>query len=264
MDPTKNLLTTFKDGRITHAIADIAVLPGSKKFVTCGGTTRALLWDLQTKQLARKFNGHSLRVNCVEHGASGDVLFTGGYDRLVVAHDLRARKEIQTLPICKDSVESLVVVGSTVIASDANGCVYHYDVRFGTLRIDNYHAPIGHISVSPDLRCLALSCQDGCVRMVELGTGLMLGKYQGGHVTTDYKIGCTFVDAGRTIVSGSENGHLVMYDVLSEKVQGVLNGGGGGGGGCGNAVCTMGMSRDYGYLISGGYDGMIQIWRKNS
>ena len=75
--------------------------------------------------LCRKFNGHSLRVNCVEHGASGDVLFTGGYDRLVVAHDLRARTEIQTLPICKDSVESLLVVGHDILASDANGCVYY-------------------------------------------------------------------------------------------------------------------------------------------
>jgi WD40 repeat protein len=52
-NPTKNILTTFNDGRITHPVADIAVLPGSKRFVTCGGTTRALLWDLNTKQLSR-------------------------------------------------------------------------------------------------------------------------------------------------------------------------------------------------------------------
>ena len=147
----------------------------------------------------RKFNGHSLRVNCVERGASGDVLFTGGYDRLVVAHDLRARAEIQTLPICKDSVESLLVVGHDILASDANGCVYHHDVRAGSLRIDNYHAPIGHMSVSPDGRCLALSCQDGRVRLVERATGLLLGTFAGSHVTTDYKIGCTFVDQGRTV-----------------------------------------------------------------
>jgi WD40 repeat protein len=52
-DPNKNLVATFNDGRITHSIADMTILPGSKKFITCGGTTRALLWDLKTKQLSR-------------------------------------------------------------------------------------------------------------------------------------------------------------------------------------------------------------------
>jgi len=72
-------------------------------------------------------------------------------------------------------------------------------VRAGRLRVDNYHAPIGHMSVSPDGRCLALSCQDGRVRLVERATGLLLGTFAGSHVTTDYKIGCTFADQGRTV-----------------------------------------------------------------
>jgi len=261
----KNLLTTFNDGRITHAIADIAVLPGSKQFVTCGGTTRALLWDLNTKQLTRKFNGHSLRVNCVEQGAFGEVLLTGGYDRLVVAHDLRTRNEIQTLPKCKDSVESLAVVDQDIIASDANGCVYTFDIRTGTLRTDEYHAPIGHLCISPDSRCIALSCQDGKVRLVERATGLLLSEFQGEHVTTDFKIGCAFVDHGRVVVTGSEDGKIVMYDTLTEKIHGILV--------SSNdnnqepertAVCTLGSSRDYGFLISGSYDGSIKVWSPSS
>ena len=279
-DTNKNLLATFNDGRITHAIADIAVLPGSKQFVTCGGTTRALLWDLNTKQLTRKFNGHSLRVNCVEHGASGDVLFTGGYDRLIVAHDLRSRTEVQTLPKCKDSVESIAIVGTDIVASDANGCMYTFDVRTGTLRIDNYHTPIGYFKISPDQRCAALSCQDGKVRLVERSSGLLLSTFQGAHVTTDFKIGCTFVNHGSVVVTGSEDGNIVMYDTVTEKIHGVLpkqvvddvrdsgssfrahrraspdNPEV-------TAVCTLGTSRDYGFFISGSYDGTISVWYKN-
>lgn len=141
-------------------------------------------------------------MNCVENGADGSVLLTGGYDRLVVAHDLRARTEIQTLPICKDSVESLVVYDTNIIASDASGNVYHYDIRKGTVRIDHYHVPIGYIETSPDHRSMVMSCQDGRVRLVETTTGMLLGTFTGGHETTDYKIGCTFVNGGRTIATG--------------------------------------------------------------
>jgi len=191
-------------------------------------------------------------------------------------------------------------------------------VRAGRLRVDNYHAPIGHMSVSPDGRCLALSCQDGRVRLVERATGLLLGTFAGSHVTTDYKIGCTFADQGRTVgtkwtlevrgtvyctdlfrlsfvcllfvfclsfvgfrlsfvvfllsaVTGSENGQVVMYDVMSEQVQGVLRppvlssvSNRRDYGRTGNeAVCTVGLSRDYHFLISAGYDGLVHVWKKN-
>ena len=96
-DPSAACLATFRDGRLSHPVADIAVMPGSRQFATCGGTTQALLWDLKTKQLVRKMSGHSLRVNCVAEGAQGAVLVTGGYDRSVCVHDLRSRGTIQTM-----------------------------------------------------------------------------------------------------------------------------------------------------------------------
>jgi len=264
-----SLLATFDDGRITHAVAGLAILPGSKQFVTCGGTTRALLWDLNTKQLVRKFNGHSLRVNCVAQGGhGGSVLFTGGYDRLVVAHDLRSRTEIQTLPKCTDSVESIAVVHQDILAADANGCLHTYDLRKGTIRKDMYHAPIGHASIAPgNGKCVALSCQDGRVRLVERSTGLLLCTFTGGHITTDFKIGCTFVDDGRIVVTGSEDGRVVMYDTMTEKILGVLDGSSTSAGHAllppeRVAVCALGTSRDYGFLVSGSYDGSIKVWHK--
>ena len=69
----------------------------------------------------------------------------------------------------------------------------------------------------------------------------------------------------RVVVTGSEDGKIVMYDTLTEKIHGILV--------SSNdnnqepertAVCTLGSSRDYGFLISGSYDGSIKVWSPSS
>jgi mitogen-activated protein kinase organizer 1 len=284
-DPATACLATFRDGRLSHPVADIAVLPGSRQFATCGGTTQALLWDLKTKQLVRKMSGHSLRVNCVAEGAQGSVLVTGGYDRSVCVHDLRSRGTIQTMErCCRDSVESVCVAGKEIIAASADGHVYVFDVAAGKLRVDGYHAPIGFIAPSrhDGGRTLLLSCQGGVgLCLTERATGLVLGRFRGAHRTTDFKIGCAFLDRGRMVCTGSETGDLVVYDTLSERAvhrlcpefeEGARGGGGSGGGAEAAwearrtrppeqvAVATLAASRDFGFLAAGSYDGSVRIW----
>lgn len=261
-------LAIFRDGRISHPVADIAIMPGSRQFATCGGNTQALLWDVKTKQLVRKMSGHSLRINCVTEGAGGSVLVTGGYDRSVSIHDMRSRSTIQTLEhCCRDSVEYVCVVGKEIIAASADGHVYVFDVAAGKIRIHGYHAPIGFMCSSLDGRTLLLSCQNGAgLQLTERATGLVLGQYCGAHKTTDFKIGCAFLDHGRKVCTGSESGEIVIYDSVTESAvdqlvppdmaqrqhlppEYV-------------AVTSLSSSRDYGFLAAGSYDGSIRIWEQ--
>jgi mitogen-activated protein kinase organizer 1 len=112
-----------------------AITRDNSKFASCGNDTTALLWDVASGQVLRKFWEHTGRVNCIAFnnsrgGTTGSsapteesVLITGCYDTLVRVFDLRARNQrpIQTLDGGRDSITSLVVTGHQIIASDVNG-----------------------------------------------------------------------------------------------------------------------------------------------
>ena len=234
----------------------------------------------------RKLSGPSLRINCVAEGANGSVLVTGGFDRSVCVHDMRSRVIIQTIErCCQDSVESVCVIGSDIIAASADGHVYVFDVAAGKLRINGYHAPIGFMA--PSLydggRTLLLSCQEGAgLCLTERATGLVLGRFRGAHRTTDFKIGCAFLDRGQMVCTGSETGDLVIYDTLSEQavyrlcpeVSSSASAGGAEASAVGLAawearrarppeqvaLATLASSRDFGFLAAGSYDGSVFIW----
>eukprot|EP00750_Incisomonas_marina_P005543 INCI14006.1.p1 GENE.INCI14006.1~~INCI14006.1.p1 ORF type:complete len:239 (+),score=23.40 INCI14006.1:258-974(+) len=179
------LLVKAFGGMHQKGALDTAICRDNSKFASCGNDNTALLWDVTSGQVLRKFWDHSGRVNCVAFNSRspGDesVLVTGCYDTQVRAFDLRARnsRPIQQLAGGHDSITSLVVTDYQIIAGDVHGVVNYYDLRKGTRTSDQLLAPVSSIALSNDGNCLLVSCLDSTLQLVEVATGEPMMTYKG-------------------------------------------------------------------------------------
>lgn len=67
------------------------------------------------------------------------MIVSGSYDKTVKIWDLKSRSfsPIQTLSEAKDSVTSIFVSPTEIIAASVDGCIRAYDIRAGRLRTDH-------------------------------------------------------------------------------------------------------------------------------
>lgn len=192
----------------------------------CNKTLHVL--DLVTAKSLRKLDGHhSGRINAVASHQQ-DVYLSASFDTTVALWDGRAlnnRKPIQVLSDAKDSVTDVHVTveggENQSISTDAyirtasvDGCVRTYDLRKGVLQCDNVGSSITAMALSKDRQCLAVSCLDGCIRLLDTSTGELLNTYQGDHVAGNYGLQVDILANDATVVSGSENGNVVLYDLV--------------------------------------------------
>ncbi|RKP14215.1 WD40-repeat-containing domain protein [Piptocephalis cylindrospora] len=201
-------------------VLDVCVAQDNSTFASCGGDRSAFLWDVATGQVLRRFPGHTQRVNAVALNQDASVIATGSYDTTVNLWDCRAiaRMPIQTLKEAKDSVTSLVITSNTIFSGSVDEEVRAYDLRAGgSLTSDCIGAPVTHISPSKDERCILTCTLDDRVRLMDREDGSALATFKG-HANASSKVRACFGHDDAHVLSGSEDGRLVVWDILAGKV----------------------------------------------
>ena len=216
-------------GGLTHPVSAVAVVESSEtqQLLLAACDKALVVMDLVTNQVVRRFQGHVGRINAVDAAPHAEAYVSGGYDGTVCIWDGRSSRDykpIQVLKDAKDSVTDLYVVpqaggGSAagmglIRTASVDGMVRTYDLRMGIVRNDNCHSSITSMASTYDGQCLAISCLDGTIRLMELETGALLNTYQGSHQAGQYGLGVAILADDATIVSGSEDGHGVCYDLV--------------------------------------------------
>jgi mitogen-activated protein kinase organizer 1 len=220
-------------GGLTHPVSAVAVVESSdtQQLLLAACDKTLVVTDLVTNQVLRRLQGHVGRINALGAAHKGEAYLSAGYDGTVCIWDGRSSRDykpIQVLKEAKDSVTDLYVVpqnessgggGSTaamglIRTASVDGMVRIYDLRMGVVKNDNCHSSITSISPTYDGQCLAISCLDGTIRLMELETGELLNTYQGSHKAGQYGLGVAILADDATIVSGSEDGHCVLYDLV--------------------------------------------------
>ena len=162
-----------------------AICEDNGKFASCGNDKNALLWDVATGKVIRKFWDHGGRVNCVALNSTTQggesVLVTGCYDTCVRVFDLKSRnsRPIQTLDYGKDSITDLIVSDHQIIASDVHGFVNYYDIRHGKRLCDQLQAPVSSMALSHDGKCMLYCCLDSSLQLIEAASGDHMIDYKG-------------------------------------------------------------------------------------
>ncbi len=117
------------------------------------------------------------------------------------------------------------------------------------------NAPVTTVRFSPNGRFILAHTLDSCIRLWDYVSGSCKKTYQG-HVNKKYSLGGAFGVSGNQgfIVSGSEDGDIMFWDVTNKEVVQRVSGHEG----VVSWVDTCPGSK--GAIVSGGLDGTVRIW----
>lgn len=271
-----NLIKTYK-GAHGYEVLDIAITKLNDKFATCGGDKSIFFWDVATGRTIARMRegganggGHTSRINTISLNKDDSVLFSGGYDKMICAWDLRtkSRDPIQMISDAKDSISSLTVLEHTVTACGIDGNVYTYDIRAGTKTVDHIGHSVTSVRASNDGNCLLLTCMDNCLRLLDRSNGQVLGAYQCPGLHTDaYKMDSCLTNDDAYVLAGSNDGNVYFFSLVEQEKVHVLGGGGEAAGeaketkvGHTKPVVSVDFHPKETYLVTASHDGTVRLW----
>ena len=199
----------------------------NSQIVSCGQDKTVILWDVSTGVPQRKWRGHAGTVNCVALNEDSTVCISGSIDATVKCWDMRSKSQepIQVLEEMKDSVTCLIVTDHEIMAGSADGKVRTYDLRNGRMITDmiTYDgSAVTSISMTSDGQCYLVSTTKASesIKLMDKTNGSMLQEYSGVPNTKGYRIECCVGFESRQVLSGSDNGHVLLYDLVKgDRVQ---------------------------------------------
>jgi mitogen-activated protein kinase organizer 1 len=257
-------IQTYADG-LTHPVTAVAVDKESTTLLAASDKT-LVVTDVVTQQVKRRFQGHDGCINAVAISDKSETYLSASYDATVRIWDGRSRsyEPIQILKEAKDSVTNVHVVqddGLALIRTGAvDGIVRTYDLRMGLIRCDDVGSSITSMAPTHDGECLVVSCLDGTIRLLGLESGELLNTYDSHHVAGQYGLECCVTSDDQTIVSGSEDGRVVLYDLVrATRVQSLE--------GHTRPTCSVAAHplREFSsVVITASFDGNAIVWANNA
>jgi mitogen-activated protein kinase organizer 1 len=286
LPPALNIQTY--SGGLTHDISALCVttapsLSSSSSQTLLAACNKTLVvTDLVSNQVKRRLgqHHHTGRINAVaattQYG--GEAYVTASYDATVAIWDGRSRdtKPLQVLKDAKDSVTSVYIRQQTsgggahnssssvkdysnniaiIRTASVDGIVRTYDLRKGLLQCDNFGSPVMSMAHTKDGNCLAVSCLDGTIRLMELETGELLNTYNSHHTAGQYGLDVDVLADDATIITGSENGACALYDLVRANMVQVLDGP------ARRPTCTVATHpKQSSVVVAASYDNSTVVW----
>ncbi|KAL3492213.1 WD40-repeat-containing domain protein [Aspergillus germanicus] len=266
---TGKLIHTF-EGHLA-GVSTISWAPDGATIASGSDDKTIRLWNVLTGKAHRTpFLGHHNYVYSIAFSPKGNMLASGSYDEAVFLWDVRSARVMKSLPAHSDPVSGIDVVwDGTLIASCAtDGLIRIWDTATGQcLRtlVHEDNPPVTAVKFSPNGKYVLAWTLDDCVRLWDYVEGRCLKTYQG-HTNRKYSLVGGFGVYGQTTprspgyafaVSGSEDGAVLCWDVVSKKVLQRIEGHDGVV--LGVDTCTTSQGR---YLVSCGLDGTVRVWEE--
>lgn len=223
---------------------------------------------MQGKAHPVPFVGHHNYVYAIAFSPKGNMLVSGSYDEAVFLWDVRSARVMRSLPAHSDPVAGIDVVhdGTLIVSCALDGLIRIWDTMTGQcLRtlVHEDNPPVTAVRFSPNGKFVLAWTLDDCVRLWNYVEGRCIKTYQG-HVNRKYSLAGGFGVYGAPgakpeafAVSGSEDGALLCWDVVSKKIlqrieahsDVVL----------GVDTCSVGGKR---FMVSCSLDRTVKIWEE--
>ena len=236
-------IQTYEDG-IRYTPTALYINNDSTR-ILIGSDKTAVLIDCITKKVLRQFHHHTAVINSVSMvmlSTTGvdQVYATASYDATVCLWDARSSNTYRPIQVLKDAKDSVTAVDVCSLSNEddamirtasVDGIVRTYDIRRGMLQCDNYGSPVTNMAYafkSDSVSYFAVSCLDGSIRVtneardwnrnvtagiVTLSTKPIICR--DGHVAGRYALECCFLANGTSLLTGSETGSAVLYDITT-------------------------------------------------
>mmetsp|Transcript_3084 Transcript_3084/g.6998 ORF Transcript_3084/g.6998 Transcript_3084/m.6998 type:complete len:290 (+) Transcript_3084:508-1377(+) len=195
------------------------------------------IFDAQTSDSLVEFRGHDNFVFCCQFNPSSNLLASGSFDETVKLWDVRSGQCVSTLPAHSDPVTAVSFNrdGTCVVSASHDGLIRVWDVATGEcLKTIFAHGnpPVSHVTYTPNGKFVLASTLDSTIRLWPMSVS---GKAKCSktyacqqHINTKYcivsKLLVSRPKRRQCVVTGSEAGNVILYDLQSRAVRQVLDG----------------------------------------
>ncbi|KAL7306548.1 hypothetical protein TKK_0001240 [Trichogramma kaykai] len=194
------------------------------QIVSCSMDKSVILWDVIAGTPVRRLRCHTGIVTTVRFNELSTIIVSGSQDNSVMLWDARSKAitPVQVLPDAKDSISSVRVSDREILTASYDGFIRRYDIREGRLVTDCMGEIVTCASFTKDNRCVLVSCADGTIKLMDRDTGELLSEYEGLE-KSDYCIESSVNKDDNIVLSGSSDGRIWMWNLISKKVVGHLS-----------------------------------------
>lgn len=191
-------------------------------FVCSGSADKSVFYyDVATTKIIRKFRGHVGRVQCVKFNKNdSNLIISGSIDSKVKFWDLRSRSfdPVQEIDDCKDSVTYIDLIESEILICCLDKHNRIYDLRYGKLYDDYIGEAVTCSHFSKDNQCVLTSVLANKIYLFDKTNGELLNEFSG-HLNKSYQLENCMNNDSNEIISGSEDGHVYVWDLIGANVK---------------------------------------------
>lgn len=182
-------------------------------------------WDVESSSCIRTYTGHASYVVCVDRHPWDTIVASGSFDETVILWDVRAGRQLRCLPAHSDPVTSLDFVfdGTLLATGSHDGLVRLWDVGSGKCLLtllQDITCPIACVSFTPNGKYLLVGTLNNELLLWDYKKNRIVKRYKG-HLTNQYNVMCLSmqIDENAALLTGSEDGRVVCYDIQANVVK---------------------------------------------
>ena len=213
----------------SRGINDVSWSPQAPYIATASDDKTLRLWDANTAEALVEFRGHSNFVFCVRFNPQSNLLVSGSFDETVKLWDVRTGDCVSTLPAHSDPVTGVDLNrdGTCIVSGSHDGLLRIWDTATGECLKTIYaqaNPPVSMVRYSPNGKYVLAGTLDGKLRLWKTSTCC---KTYHSHTNTKYCLASDFLVSNpkrHSVVTGSEDGKVYLYDLNSTKTTQILEG----------------------------------------
>ncbi len=217
---TASTIAPLLEWQVADAIDVTAFHPSQNQLATGGRDNAVRLWDSTTGNETAILSGHSNWITSLAYSPDGTVLASGGRDNMIWMWNVETQTSLRLIEDHQAEIKAMTFTpdGSFFISGDMNGII-----RFeptgnpaSTQIFENFGGGIWSLAMSPDGKTLAVGSDDSTIWMIGLwdddGTWVTPLEEHKTPVTS-----LTWSDDSTQLLSGEQNGHVILWDVSNVK-----------------------------------------------
>lgn len=235
-------------------LMQVAMSPDGQRMATCG-SGGAFIWNFTNGTVLHRLEGHHARVDALCFSPDGEVLLTGGLDRVIRVWHVATGTEIRVFTGHHGGISDLrFAPDGQTFASAGDNSVRIWSLSTGSLlqTLAVPGASISRVLFAPDTNLLVTidSSLTNCVRVWDLSTGQTLQSF-GKFIQT-----CGFIAGGQLVTGGGDQA-VQVWDI--ENGQGIrpLEG-------ATQIVVGFAVSTNSSEVIAGCANGHVITWDANT